>query len=233
MERFNIDNFNDFKPSQIRSASMLYKQAQKGKRGNLNAQIDIIITSNLSSDLNIELFNRFGSISNMINRSVNTLNVFDLEELKTQIEAIDHCDPTISINYIYWNKAGDLVYRISDTEYVKISCQQVPYRSLLDSSAINIFRLNKMRVIYSASAQIDNPFLYVRKSFLGLYKQIPFVPRNYFRTNQFQNLIVDIPINIDIDGERGFNYLINAGANQKTTLNIFISKFYKQQFQTN
>ncbi len=230
MERFDPNNFNDFKPSQIRAASSLLRQAQRGKKGNLNAQIDIIIESNLTSDLNIELFNRFGSVSYISNPAINTMNVFDLEELKTQIESLDPCAPTISINYIYWDKEGNLVFRVSETEFVKIRCQQVPYRYLLESSAINIFRLSKMRVIYTTSAQIDNPFFYVRKSFLGLYKSIPFIPRNYFRTNQFQNLIVDIPINIDIDGERGLTYLVNAGLNQKTTLNIFVSKFYKQQF---
>lgn len=229
MQRFNPDNFDDFSSEEINS-SILLKDALIGRKGNLNAQIDIIIESNLTQSQGIELFNFQNSISHTANQGLTTLTPFDLYELKKHIQAIDSCEPDIPINYIFFDRFGNLIFQPRENEYVKISCKQCSYKSLLLSSNTNIFRINKTRIMFSDSAQIDNEIIYIRKTFLGLEKKNVYVPRSFFRSNQYQSLIVDMPFKIDIDGEKGLQYNVNAGLLQKMSFNFFISRYFKQTF---
>ncbi len=229
MQRFNPENFNDFTQEEINS-SILFRDSLPGKSGKLQAQIDIIIESNLTQNQSIELFNYDNSISHTANLGITTLTPFDLYELKRLIDAFDVCEPDLVINYIFFDRFGNLIFQPRPNEYVKISCRQCSYKSLLLSSQKNIFRIEKTRMVFSDSAQIDNEITKTRKTFLGLAETNKITPRTYFRPNQYQSLIVDMPEKIDIDGEKGLVYTINSGLNSRMSFSFYISRYFKQTF---
>ncbi len=230
MKRFNPENFDDFANDKIIDHSILWKDALIGKKGNLQAQIDIVIESNLTIPQSIELFNFDNSISHTANQGLTTLQPFDLYELKRQLDSFDGCGSEFTINYIFFDRFGNLIFQPREGEYVKISCKQCSYKALMISSQKNIFHVNKMRMGFSEAQQIDNELTYITKTFLGFEKKNIFSPRAFFRPMQYQSLMVDMVCNFDIDGEKGFQYLINAKENNRITLNFFISKYFKQTF---
>lgn len=113
---------------------------------------------------------------------------------------------------------------------VKVACNQFPYQGLFESSATVPFRITRIRATFTTAAQIDRELTLVRRSFLGGITQNSINPRTWFKPEQFQSLIVDIPVNWNIDAESGIEYVLEAGETVKW--NVIIEQYKKLQVGT-
>lgn len=238
---FDPDGFDlndDFDPDGFDNATGAPAQKlQHGKVGKLQAQFDIIITSSLTNTgLNIELFQGFRSIQGAANPAVNVMTPIDNDVIAAAISqaagAVD-TSATLLTNRVWVNTRGDLVFSDPTTLIgrVTIRCRQVPYYALLKSSMVQPFKVEKLRMTVTTSNQIDNDINHVSYTFLGSVKRNTISPRAYFRPDQFQSLIIDIPAAFRIDGEKGLEYFMNpktGGNNEVVTFNMFMSKYIKQ-----
>ncbi len=213
-------------------------QLKKGKIGKLQAQFDVIISSDCTAATKIELFNGFRSQSGATNTQVNALVPFlGGNELIAALNAAGAGGATAGTdaakNTIYWLANGSLVYNdfTNGAGKVTISCRQVPYIALLKSSMVQPFICEKIRMTVVSDGQIDNELTHVTNTFLGSQKKNMVSPRSFFRPDQFQGLIIDLPTKFRIDGEKGFEYTVNekgALAAQVVTFNMFLSRYVKQ-----
>lgn len=207
------------------------------------ATFDVNIVSTFATAINIELFFAQYSISKIQNLTTNPA----YEPLQaarlysgtgTPAETfIGHSSRFLAAGdasgstynkVIYWADNGDLVYKDFTTATAgtcTISCTQVPYRALFDYSFRGAFTIQSMRMKFSAAGQIDNSMTTVEKSFLGLQKQNSIPISTYISPDQFQSLIVDMPVPIRIDADKGIQYTINAG--NTVNLNMRIAEYSK------
>ncbi len=241
---FDPDGFDDFDPDTFDPDGFdnaggnpnPVNKVKRGKIGKLQAQFDIVMTSSLdaATSLNIELFNGYRSISGANNAAVNALVNNDINTLKTAIVAAaagnDLTDVLIT-NKIFFDAAGNLVFSVAPTKTVSIACRQVPYKALFESSKVQPFKVEKLRMTVTTSGQIDNDIVHITNSFLGSQKRNTISPRSYFRPDQFQNLIIDVPASFAVDGEKGLEYTMNGktgAVNEVVTFNMFMSRYVKQ-----
>jgi hypothetical protein len=144
-------------------------------------------------------------------------------------------------NKIMWDNLGNLYYTGKSTgsgvitEQLVISCRQLPYRSLLNSSSVAPFLVSKMRLsvpdTVNGKLQINQDFTHVTNTFLGATKENPISPRAFFNPQQFQTNIVDIKAAYAIDAERGLKYQVtnslSAGTAEVHTVTLFVPAFEK------
>ena len=104
-----------------------------------------------------------------------------------------------------------------------VKCNQLSYGSLLEASSKGIpFKIIAVRMTVQTDAQIDNEIVHFTKSFLGSSSRNSVNPRTSFRPDQFQGKIVDVPLGINIDGQKGIEYKINA--NETVKWNVIIER---------
>jgi hypothetical protein len=145
-------------------------------------------------------------------------------------------------NKIIWGSDGSLYYSgktstAPATEYLQVSCRQLPYRALLNSSSVAPFMVSKMRLTVPNTTngllQINQDFSHVTNTFLGAQKVNPISPRAFFNPQQFQTNIVDIKAAYAVDAERGLSYQVvnnttNVVANAEVhTVTLFVPAFEK------
>lgn len=167
-------------------------------------------------------------------------------------------------NGIYFDSEGNLIVQSYVTDplnpiaftqsgKVKISCRQCSYYSLLKSSAINPFIIEKIRMFYSngndpnnphpigrpgPQRQLDEDLNFIKKTFLGAVSENRISPRSYLRPTQYQAFIIDIPIERRIDGERGIWYTIHSpdiNNNERVitvVMSMTLSRYYKHELKT-
>ncbi len=237
---FDPNAFTDYDPEGFEQYDGTKKPVNKilqGKVGKLQAQFDIIITSTCTTaSTRVELFNGFRSQSGAYNPQVSLLKPIDNDDLVAAINAAGAggviAGTFIKDNKIYFDFNGTLNYvdTANGNGLVTIACRQVPYLALLKSSMVQPFMCEKLRMTVTSDAQIDNELVHITNSFLGSQKRNSVSPRSFFRPDQFQGLIIDIPTRFKIDGEKGLEYTINnkaLAASQIVTLNMFLSRYVK------
>jgi len=232
---FDPEGFGDmFDPEGFDNATGTLK---KGKIGKLQAQFDVVISSTCTAPTKIELFNGFRSQSSAANTQVSALLPIGGAELIAALNDAGSGTSTAGTdaakNRIYFLSNGSLVYNdfTNGAGLVTISCRQVPYIALLKSSMVQPFICEKIRMTVVSDGQIDNELTHVTNTFLGSQKKNMVSPRSFFRPDQFQGLIIDLPTKFRIDGEKGFEYIVNekgALAAQVITFNMFLSRYVKQ-----
>lgn len=191
------------------------------------AQLDIVIdNSAINATTTVELFNYLRSNTMIRNATYNTTTfeppVFD----KLVNRAAANASIMSDAQMIYWKSDGSLIYSTTTgvgtalgTAICSISCPQVPYRTLFEASRNNLLFLTKIRMSVKTSAQIDQPINLFKNSFLGGTQSNQIAPRAGFSPTQQQSLIVDIPMNVNIDAETGMSYTLVA--QEKVTLSCF------------
>jgi hypothetical protein len=208
-----------------------YKGARKPmKRRSLSAlsQIDIVIdNSAIGAVTTVELFNYLRSNTTIRNTTYNGTTfepyVFD----KTFLRASPASGNALSdAQMIYWRSDGSLVYNTTagsgatmGTNACIISCTQVPYRVIHEATRNNLLYIEKFRLSVLHGTQIDQSFTYFKNTFLGGVTSNNIAPRSEFKPNQYQTLIVDVPMKIGIDAERGLSYSLIA--QEKVTITMF------------
>lgn len=212
---------------------LMRKQTTKSRiRQQPLAQIDIVLDNSAmtsGSVTTIELFNYLRSNTIINNSSYSSTagvfraSTFDNLQLRTTPAALQILSDDL---LIYWNKDGDLVYSKTQgtganvgTTICKISCPQVPFRVLHESTRNNLLWIEKIRMSVTTDAQIDNPINIFKNTFLGGTKSNQIAPRSEFKPNQFQSKIVDVNIKTAIDAETGMSYKLNS--QEKVTMSLF------------
>jgi hypothetical protein len=97
---------------------------------------------------------------------------------------------------------GDLVYTKAGNTIV-IHCNEIPYYSLVKSSQVKPFHFHHIRYSSLTSAQQALQLLFVSdQNFLGKSKQNSIMPKNFFTSQQFQALTIDIdPLSETVNAE--------------------------------
>lgn len=206
-----------------------YKGKRQMKKRSLSAlsQIDIVIdNSAISAVTTVELFNYLRSNTMIRNTTYNATTFEPTTFDKSINRAAANSSVLSDAQMIYWRSDGSLVYNTTTgvgtamgTAACIISCTQVPYRVIHEATRNNLLYIEKFRLSVKTSAQIDQSFTYFKNTFLGGVTSNNIAPRSEFKPNQFQTLIVDVPMKIGIDAERGLSYSLVS--QEKVTITMF------------
>lgn len=221
-------------------------------------QVDVLLTNTITSSSTVDangitkfdLFNYNRSISMISNGTFSQRVVSGLTFEEYALNSAGtpgiFTTPTIAQNALankyVWDTYGSLyltgaaaTLTAPAVENLKISCRQLPYKTLLNSSQIAPFFVSKMRLTVvtgnQGSLQINQDFTHTTNTFLGAQKTNPISPRAFFNPQQFQTNIVDVKAQYAIDGEKGLSYqVVNAldrSIPETTTVTFFIPAFEK------
>lgn len=223
-------------------------------------QVDILLTNTITSASTVDPggitrfdifnYNRSGGLIGNTQYSARIVSGLSFEEFATGsnpgIFATSASAPVAAQvaaakeNKIMWDNLGNLYYTGkstgtgTNTEQLVVSCRQLPYRALLNSSSVAPFLVSKMRLSVpdttNGKLQINQDFTHVTNTFLGATKENPISPRAFFNPNQFQTNIVDIKAAYAIDAERGLKYQVTnclASTTEVHTVTLFVPAFEK------
>jgi hypothetical protein len=80
-----------------------------------------------------------------------------------------------------------------------------------------------MRMKFTSTNQINNDIRWESKNFLGSTQSNTISVSSYFRPDQFQSLLVDVPVPVSIDAEKGLFYTMNA--DETVLINMFVGSY--------
>jgi hypothetical protein len=108
----------------------------------------------------------------------------------------------------------------TDGVFVEISCQQVPYRRLLEDCKDMVLKVNLTRINYNDTNGKNNDLRFKKYKSFAEEDNNSISPLTYFDPKQFQSLIVDIPEVYYIDKMTGLYMDVEPLAD--VALNFFI-----------
>lgn len=204
-------------------------------------QFDSSQTSIYSPDVNdYHPSNAMGPILTFSTGTANTYLIGPLQANLTSFVNNAGVVPTGNTpNTVGFDENGNLVYRPGyvggalPAGNVTISCAEVSYKKLFNYSGKFPFRIDKMRMTFTADAQIQQNITQVQKTWLGATTTNKVQSNTYKSPFQFQPLIVDVPTPLQITSECGLQYkilgLTNSGAAtvNTATFNMFLSSYAK------
>lgn len=240
LEESAFDNFDpDFydpeadgfdSPDGKRKGKSGLRNAPQVVRRKAKAYFDLVFTNPSASVLTFELFNALRSFTRAIRQDFSpNAAVYGyyplatregLEALINNVIPVGNRTPanesnTLAAGFVGFDKNGSLIITPDGAYNVatigKIVCNQFPYSGLLQSSSEQPFKITRVRMTTTNDPQISNPIVLFRNSFLGSKAQNEINPRNFFSPNQFQNRIIDVPVDFVINGQSGILYSLNAG----------------------
>lgn len=83
-------------------------------------------------------------------------------------------------------------YRI----YIYLNCSSISYIALLNNTLVDHYNIKSLKYISPDVNQYKNPILFIRQSIFGNNRQDTIDPNTFKTSNTFQQLIVDIPVNL-------------------------------------
>lgn len=200
-----------------------------------DAQFDITIRCDDSSAQNVELFNAQNTIAEFANNQWNYAAIPALSAHSVDVaKAVSPQTATlifygavandngVAAKVVFYDQSGNLHYTSLTGETV-ISCKQIPYRSLVKYSERGSFTINKMRMKFTSTNQINNDIRWESKNFLGSTQSNTISVSSYFRPDQFQSLLVDVPVPVSIDAEKGLFYTMNP--DETVLINMFVGSY--------
>ncbi len=204
------------------------------------ASFTINITNTGSVTQGVELFNSLYSISKIANNSLypSYQPLLSLPSSGYPVEPDPAGTALILLGYlrninpsggnsrsIGFSEDGSLVFVNAAGDPTTITCNEVPYRAMLDMLMGGSFRIDKMRMTFKTVNQIAESITWRDKTFLGGEKQQTINPNNYFRPDQFQSLRVDVPVPIAIDRQKGLFFRVLG--EETISITFFISQYAK------
>lgn len=243
----DVDELNGF-DSEIENFDAELNELEGGRPGKLSAkrsQITLTITNPVQQDMWVELFNYLNSFvkvfnSQLVNAAATGFGYFPLET-REGIEALLQANaqtgtganaPIVAgTGYVGFDRNGDLVITGATNAIapVRISAtgRNVNYRKLFEASGRGNLAIHGIRATFSQQNQIAQDLNYTSSSIVGGAKENSISPRAYFKPDQFQNLIVDIPVSSTINKHSGFQYLMKAAPSGSVSntveMNIYLS----------
>lgn len=195
----------------------LYQQlADKIAQGG-NAYRNFDSTMNFDSVLNME----GESVLNMDYGAQVAAQQFDQRGLSTYNFRIFYTDVsgtgtpvTVTLFRSYFNPGtfvgDDLVFTNSLGDTATVNGVTSPFRTFQQRAETQPLRIAFTREKPVSDAQFDNAITFLHSSVYGGNRDNNVVPETFITPEQFQLLRVDIPMNFDVDGERGWQLNINA-----------------------
>lgn len=207
------------------------------------ATFDINVVSQFANPFNVELFYPQYSNSELVNANLNNSQPLftgagfvdnvalgsPVANVTTIIGSVANVDAGHDVSVNFWDTNGDLVYMQSTAgvkKFLRISCSQVPYRSLMKWLLGNAFRVEKTRYTVTNNAQYNNTIKHKTRTWLGAEKKNDINPRTFFRPDQFQPTVIDIAQPFRIDASKGLEFAVNGG--ETLQMSMFVSRYTKQ-----
>lgn len=186
-------------------------QAQPARK-KIRSNFDLTMVSLAAAALNIELFNELNSFLKK-----QRLDFVSGAYTYLPVSASPNNLIALGAGTVGFESDGGLYIRgVDNTTQVTVKCSQFPYAGLFEASGKGFgFRIVSIRLTVTTDGQIDNEIVHTKSSFLGSKSQNRISPRNFFRPDQFQTKIVDVPISMLINAEHGIEYKLNAGETVK------------------
>jgi len=184
-------------------------------------QINVRITNSTASVQTAELFQWLDSVTKRYKAEYAVGNYLMIPELSH--EGLRRVVANTG-GVVGFDQTGNLCYRGNDATpdpLLTIGCSEVAYISLFNACAIIPFKINSVRQRVTTDAQIDNTITWFRRTIAGGQVVNNVSPRAYFRPNQYQNLTIDIPVELDIQIDTGIRLQVNAA--EVVTLALFIT----------
>ena len=121
----------------------------------------------------------------------------------------------------------------ANTDNINITCNQVNYPTFLKAGLNVIYRISNIRYTVSDTSangllQFSCPFEVRTKSLFGKADQNPISVASFKKPENFQAGIIDIPVEIFLDGETGLVVSMTNAVAQTVTLSVFVERFNKQ-----
>lgn len=220
------DNYDEFGKRKRKGGG----QSAQPMRQKAKAYFDLVFTNPTGGAITFELFNLLRSFTRLqrsdFSPNAAVYGYFPLstregiEALINNVVPVGNRTPanesnTLDAGFVGFDKTGALIVTPSGAFNAatigKVVCNQFPYSGLLESSSQQPFRITRVRMTTTNDPQISNPIVLFSNSFLGSKKQNEINPRNFFSPNQFQNRIIDVPVDYVINGQSGILYTLNAG----------------------
>lgn len=206
------------------------RQAGQAPRIKAAAYFDLVFTNPTAQVITFEVFNALRSFTHTgradyspnaaVYGYVPLSSREGIEALINNVVPVGNRTPanesnTAAAGFVGFDKTGALIITPDGAYNVatiaKLSCNQFPYKGLLESTRNEPFKITRIRMTTVNDAQISNPIVLFKNYFLGSKKQNEINPRNEFAPTQFQNRIIDVPVNFTITGKTGLLYTLNAG----------------------
>lgn len=149
----------------------------------------------------VELFNSLNNGAFVVSPLTPTLNPFTFSN-----RSAANANSTI-----VFAANGDQIYTTAGGVILTISCNSIPYRTLVETLKFYRISVKEMKVTFTNEPQLDNDINYTEKTFLGKNNTNSFTPRAFFKDVQFQSKQVTINQPFILDGERGLNFTCNSG----------------------
>lgn len=121
-------------------------------------------------------------------------------------------------NSVIWTKEGGLIWFDTLNGEYHLNCKEYPYRSLIEALKtfpihVNMIRLNGWQGLQKQSFKV------FKKDIFGKLDEKPIFPDKYISPVQVQP-VIEIPVNITIDGFTGFSFEIGDTQQDNLTVEI-------------
>lgn len=184
------------------------RQAQPARQ-RIRSNFDLTLVNGAAVALQVELFNELNSFLKK-----QRLDFVEGAHTYLPVSASPNNLILAGAGTVGYSSDGGVYVRgaTNDAAQLKVTCSQFPYAGLVEASGKGRgFMIVSIRMTTTTDGQIDNEIVHTKSSFLGSKSQNRISPRNFFKPEQFQSKIVDIPIAMLINAEHGIEYLVNAG----------------------
>lgn len=224
LESEAFQNFNDaadFDPEYDNYDPEYFAEPSAMPKRVVKANFDLVFNNATAQDLTIEIFNALNSFTRKY-RSDLVVGTYSMIPHLTK-EGL----AALNLGVVGFNRDGDLICTSTNNALpdFKLQYKQFSYAALMESTRTVPFRVTGIRMTTTTDAQIDNEIVHFSRSFLGGKSENTISPRIYFKPEQFQSKIIDIPMDNVIDGEKGFLYKLNAG--EVVKWNVAIESYSK------
>lgn len=183
-------------------------------------QINLTLNNPTASKLTFDIFNAY-------NNSVDILKPELVVATYSRIPGLSFEGQAAYPNNIdIYDQNGNLMIRGAVALPVAtIGCSEYPYKSLVDTTKVLGFKIVVIRVSVATQAQFDNNIEYKLRTYAGVRLDNTINVRSYKRLINPAQLDIDVKAGVDVTGESGLYYALEAG--ERVQLGLYINKWAK------
>lgn len=183
-------------------------------------QINLTLNNPTASKITFELFNAYNSSADILKPELVVATYSRIPGLSFEGQA------AYPNNIDIYDQSGNLMIRGAALAPVAtIGCSEYPYKSLVDTTKVLGFKIVVIRVSVATQAQFANNIEYKLRTYAGLKVDNTINVRSYKRLINPAQLDIDVAAGVDITGEAGLYYPLEAG--EAVQLGLYINKWAK------
>lgn len=200
----------------VQGATTKVSTANPGQKMQINLQLN----NPTASKIIFELFNAFNNSVDILKPELVVGNYSRIPGLSFEGQA------AYPDNIDIYDQEGNLMIRgAAAAPVATIGCSEYPYKSLVDTTRVLGFKIVVIRVSVATQAQFANNFSYRKKTYAGLDINNTVNVRSYKKLINPAQLDIDVAAGVDITGEAGLLYALEAG--EAVQLGLYINKWAK------